>query len=123
MCDPVGPEVRRDLRPRFTKKRPPKDASEGVAPPVDFEILRLAALFCRVLDCVGLTGLSPRRAGAARLAFFETWGFSLRQASPNSHHFFPRARPTLHALIVSEWSQERFAVSPMGTKNKIADCA
>jgi hypothetical protein len=30
MCDPVGPEVRRDLRPRFTKKRPPKDASEGV---------------------------------------------------------------------------------------------
>ena len=30
MRDPVGPEVRRDLRPRFTKKRPPKDASEGV---------------------------------------------------------------------------------------------
>jgi hypothetical protein len=31
MRDPVGPEVRRDLRLRFTKKRPPKDASEGVA--------------------------------------------------------------------------------------------
>jgi hypothetical protein len=30
MCDPVGPEVRRDLRPRFTKKRAPNDGSEGV---------------------------------------------------------------------------------------------